>query len=175
MTCVPSREGAKFCETPGDAKVGCLEHFRSRCRQWIGCLESGLSWTSGLFPDSRWSQLIGVAQNPRRQDRRGGVRGRSKAADAAVTREPATPKARGAESEGDCRPTTWCLSSRVNSGHTGGLKRGRGRPKTGGSTGLHTTGDSETRAQALTRQWRPLLGPPYSPAGSGAPLRSLPS
>ena len=133
-----------------------------------------------VFPDSRWSQLTGAAQNPRRQDRRGGVRGSSKAAarlgpEAAVTRELLTAKVGGAQSEGGYRPTTCCLSSRVNSGHTRGLKRGRGRPRTRGSACLQTTGYSETRARALTRQWRPLLGPPYSPAGSGAPSRSWPS
>ena len=175
---MPSREGAKFCEAPGGATVGCLEHFHSRCRQWIGCLESGLSWTSGLWssqtlggaswlgrPRTPGDRIDGVGWGaaPRRQTRaRGGKRADN-------------CKGGGAESEGGCRPTTCCLPSRVNSGHTGGLKRGRGRPRTRGSACLQTTGDSETRARALTHQWRPLLGPPYSPAGSGAPSRSWPS
>ena len=40
-----------------------------------------------VFPDSRWSQLIGAAQNPRRQDRPGRVRGNAKAADPSQGRQ----------------------------------------------------------------------------------------
>ena len=59
-----------------------------------------LDFWPAVFPDSRWSQLVGEAQDPRRQDRRGGVRGSSKAADAAVTGELATQEVGGRNAKG---------------------------------------------------------------------------